>query len=138
MRVAAASMCSANLGSLARSSYAAAQETTRDYVLDLQGRNGEPALLNIFGGKITTYRHLAEEALKKLETRFPAMGGPWTRGAVLPGGDIDVGGFESLSLTNTLDASITIGTTGAFFSSSIKSVSAVSAFMGRGVLRPDI
>jgi glycerol-3-phosphate dehydrogenase len=76
--------------------HVSAQETTRDYVLDLQGRNGEPALLNIFGGKITTYRHLAEEALKKLENRFPAMGGPWTRGTVLPGGDIDVGGFESL------------------------------------------
>jgi glycerol-3-phosphate dehydrogenase len=76
--------------------HASARETTRDYVLDLQGRNGEPALLDIFGGKITTYRHLAEDALKKLEDRFPAMGHPWTRGAVLPGGDFDVGGFEAL------------------------------------------
>ena len=76
--------------------HASAQETTRDYVLDLQGREGAPALLNIFGGKITTYRHLAEEALKKLEDRFPAMGRPWTRGAVLPGGEFGIGGFEAL------------------------------------------
>lgn len=76
--------------------HVSAQETTRDYVLDLQGRKEEPALLNIFGGKITTYRHLAEEALKKLEDRFAGIGRPWTRGAVLPGGDFDVGGFEAL------------------------------------------
>lgn len=76
--------------------HASAQETTRDYVLDLQGARDEPALLNIFGGKITTYRHLAEEALKKLDDRFPAMGHPWTRGAALPGGDFDVSGFEAL------------------------------------------
>ncbi len=76
--------------------HTSAQETSRDYVLDLQGGKGEPALLNIFGGKITTYRHLAEEALKKLEDRLPAMGRPWTRGAVLPGGDFDVSGFEAL------------------------------------------
>ncbi|MDH3229996.1 MAG: glycerol-3-phosphate dehydrogenase [Alphaproteobacteria bacterium] len=73
-----------------------AQETTRDYLLDLQGQKDEPALLNIFGGKITTYRHLAEEALKKLEDRFPKMGHPWTHDAVLPGGDFDIGGFEAL------------------------------------------
>ena len=76
--------------------HASARETTRDYVLDLQGGNGEPELLDIFGGKITTYRHLAEEALKKLEDRFPAMGPPWTRGAVLPGGEFGIGGFEAL------------------------------------------
>ncbi len=74
-----------------------AQETTRDYVLDLQGRNGEPPLLDIFGGKITTYRHLAEEALAKLEPCFPEMPPPWTRGVALPGGDFDVGGFEALA-----------------------------------------
>ncbi len=73
-----------------------AQETTRDYVLDVQGRNGEPPLLDIFGGKITTYRHLAEDALAKLEPWFPDMLAPWTRGVVLPGGDFSVGGFDAL------------------------------------------
>ena len=61
-----------------------AQEATRDFVLE---REGEPPLLNIIGGKITTFRHLAEEALKKLGTAFPAMRASWTRGSTLPGGD---------------------------------------------------
>jgi len=73
-----------------------AQETTRDYVLDLQAPDGQPPLLDIFGGKITTYRHLAEEALKKLHDWFADMGSPWTRDAALPGGDFDVSGFEAL------------------------------------------
>jgi glycerol-3-phosphate dehydrogenase len=64
-----------------------AQEATRDFVLDLEGREGEPPVLNVLGGKITTFRHLAEEALKKLAATFPAMGEPWTRGSALPGGE---------------------------------------------------
>jgi glycerol-3-phosphate dehydrogenase len=73
-----------------------AQETTRDYVLDLQGGKDEPALLNVFGGKITTYRRLAEEALDKLRKRLPGMTGAWTAGAALPGGDFPTQGFEQL------------------------------------------
>ena len=57
-----------------------AQEATRDFVLDLDGREGAAPLLNVFGGKITTFRHLAEEAMKKLAAAFPGMGAPWTRG----------------------------------------------------------
>ena len=67
-----------------------AHEATRDFVLELEGRPGEPPLLNIFGGKITTYRHLAEEALKKLASAFPDAGPPWTRGSALPGGDFRI------------------------------------------------
>ncbi|WP_251978288.1 glycerol-3-phosphate dehydrogenase [Salinicola avicenniae] len=59
---------------------------TRDYTLDLD-RHGAP-LLSIFGGKITTYRKLAEAALHKLDTLLPAMGAPWTAESRLPGGDI--------------------------------------------------
>ncbi|WP_400088559.1 glycerol-3-phosphate dehydrogenase [Yoonia sp. R78084] len=64
-----------------------ATAATRDYVLSLD-ENGAP-LLNIFGGKITTYRKLAENALKKL---IPLIGGgdPWTADAALPGGDFKV------------------------------------------------
>lgn len=64
-----------------------ATAATRDYVLSLDD-NGAP-LLNIFGGKITTYRKLAENALKKLT---PLLGGthPWTEDAPLPGGDFRV------------------------------------------------
>ena len=64
-----------------------ATAATRDYVLSLDD-NGAP-LLNIFGGKITTYRKLAENAMKKLH---PLVGGsaPWTHDAALPGGDFKV------------------------------------------------
>ncbi|HEU4819713.1 MAG TPA: glycerol-3-phosphate dehydrogenase [Qipengyuania sp.] len=64
---------------------------TRDYVFELDtgqnaGRGGAP-ILSIYGGKITTFRRLAEHALKKLAKHVP-MGGPWTAHAPLPGGDI--------------------------------------------------
>ncbi|SEW12956.1 homodimeric glycerol 3-phosphate dehydrogenase (quinone) [Cognatiyoonia koreensis] len=64
-----------------------ATAATRDYVLSLDD-NGPP-LLNIFGGKITTYRKLAENVMKKLE---PILGGqgPWTAEVPLPGGDFPV------------------------------------------------
>ena len=61
-----------------------ATAATRDYVLSLDG-NGAP-LLNVFGGKITTYRRLAESALEKLQPFFPQAKGPWTARVPLPGG----------------------------------------------------
>ncbi|WP_111412099.1 glycerol-3-phosphate dehydrogenase [Billgrantia lactosivorans] len=60
---------------------------TRDYTLALDD-NGAP-LLSVFGGKITTYRKLAEAALKLLAPALPGMGASWTATATLPGGDID-------------------------------------------------
>ena len=69
-----------------------ATAATRDYVLSLD-ENGPP-LLNVFGGKITTYRRLAEGALEKLSPFFPQAKGAWTAGAPLPGGNFpldDVG-----------------------------------------------
>ncbi|QYX56765.1 glycerol-3-phosphate dehydrogenase [Roseovarius sp. SCSIO 43702] len=62
---------------------------TRDYVLSLN-TDGPAPLLNIFGGKITTYRRLAEAALAELAPFFPAMAGDWTAGMSLPGGDFAV------------------------------------------------
>ncbi len=62
---------------------------TRDYVLKLDAdRDGRTPLLSIFGGKITTYRRLAETALAELARFFPAMKGAWTRSKPLPGGDL--------------------------------------------------
>ncbi len=69
----------------------AAQEATRDFVLKLEKRN---SLLNVIGGKITTYRVLAERALAKLKRRFPHMKGNWTAGNPLPGGDFAYEDFE--------------------------------------------
>ncbi|MCE5974458.1 glycerol-3-phosphate dehydrogenase [Sinirhodobacter sp. WL0062] len=65
-----------------------ATAATRDYVLRLDD-DGAP-LLNIFGGKITTYRRLAQAALAKLASRFPHMAGDWTAGVPLPGGEFAV------------------------------------------------
>lgn len=72
----------------------AAQEATRDYVLVRDPAPG-PALLSVFGGKITTYRRLAEEVLEKLADALPVRCGlapGWTGKAVLPGGDL--GGMD--------------------------------------------
>ena len=48
-------------------------------------------LLNVFGGKITTYRRLAEGAMDRIAPTFPSMPGRWTAGVPLPGGDFAVG-----------------------------------------------
>lgn len=64
----------------------AAQEVTRDYVLEMDA-SGAP-ILSVFGGKITTARHLAEEAVGKIATTLGKAHVPATRDKLLPGGDI--------------------------------------------------
>ena len=59
---------------------------TRDYVMELDEEGGKAPALSIYGGKLTTYRCLAESALAKLAPFFPAMGRPWTDREALPGG----------------------------------------------------
>ncbi|MBL0372421.1 glycerol-3-phosphate dehydrogenase [Rhizobium sp. KVB221] len=73
-----------------------AQEATRDYVLKSDGTADEPQLINVFGGKITTYRRLAESMLEKIEAALGVRGKAWTSGATLPGGDFDRNGFDGL------------------------------------------
>ena len=68
---------------------------TRDYVFDVDAPGGAAPMLTIFGGKITTYRKLAEHALDKLAPFFPRMGRPWTQFAPLPGGDMPGADFEA-------------------------------------------
>jgi len=63
-------------------------EVTRDYVLRVDRDGHQAPLLTVFGGKITTYRRLAEEALARMRPFFPAMKGDWTAGEPLPGGDV--------------------------------------------------
>lgn len=65
----------------------AAQEATRDYVLKVEDNNTKAPLLNIFGGKITTYRRLAEDALEKLQPYLTGKKTGWTADSTLPGGD---------------------------------------------------
>ena len=76
----------------------AAQEATRDYVLKVDGGGDLPPILNIYGGKITTYRRLAETALEKLQPFLGSVGKPWTANAPLPGGDFPVDGLAALAL----------------------------------------
>ena len=67
---------------------------TRDYAFDLDHAAGEAPLLSIFGGKVTTFRKLAEHALEKLQPVLGFAGRPWTATAPLPGGDLPHGDFE--------------------------------------------
>ncbi|ALI54354.1 glycerol-3-phosphate dehydrogenase [Celeribacter marinus] len=71
---------------------------TRDYVFDLDEVGGAP-LLNIFGGKITTFRELAERGLHKIAGFFPTMGLDWTQTAPLPGGDIPDADYAAFAQT---------------------------------------
>lgn len=71
-----------------------ATAATRDYVLKLD-TEGAP-LLSVFGGKITTYRRLAEQALARLGPHLETGSGDWTAGAALPGGDFPVSGGGAL------------------------------------------
>lgn len=59
---------------------------TRDYVLELDHEQRRAPLVTVFGGKLTTYRRLAEEVVAKLEPFFPRLPGPWTEREPLPGG----------------------------------------------------
>ena len=58
-----------------------AAATSRDYVFELD--DSGPPCLSIFGGKLTTYRHLAEAALTRLGPHLPGIGRPWTANAML-------------------------------------------------------
>ncbi|WP_372353150.1 glycerol-3-phosphate dehydrogenase [Pararhizobium sp. YC-54] len=72
-----------------------AQEATRDYVLKIDGGAGEAPLLNVFGGKLTTYRRLSEHALEKIAGAIGAKGNPWTAKSVLPGGDFPATAYDA-------------------------------------------
>jgi glycerol-3-phosphate dehydrogenase len=71
-----------------------AQEATRDYVLKIESKVGEPLLLNVYGGKLTTYRRLSEDVLGMVDEALGRKTEAWTAGATLPGGDFPVHGFE--------------------------------------------
>ncbi len=69
---------------------------TRDYVFNLDTGEGIAPALSVFGGKLTTYRRLAEHALEKIAEYFPKMGAAWTHDAHLPGGDFAIDGGPAL------------------------------------------
>jgi len=73
-----------------------AQSTTRDYVLKLEASPDFPPYLTAFGGKITTYRHLAQDALEKIEQHMGRQSKKWTHERPLPGGDFDPQNYEMM------------------------------------------
>jgi glycerol-3-phosphate dehydrogenase len=66
-----------------------ASSVTRDYTLRVDDAAGAAPVLSVFGGKLTTYRTLAEHVMEKLAPYHPGMKGPWTSRARLPGSDFD-------------------------------------------------
>ncbi len=72
-----------------------ASAVSRDYRIELNEGEGAP-LLTVLGGKLTTYRRLAEAAMRKLAPHFPNMKRAWTASSPLPGGDLGEGGLEGL------------------------------------------
>ena len=67
---------------------------TRDYMFDFQETGGAP-FLQIFGGKLTTYRVLAKEAIRRFAPALRFTYRDWTAQEPLPGGDFGVGGFSA-------------------------------------------
>ena len=67
---------------------------TRGYEIELNTFEESAPLLSIFGGKITTYRKLAENAINQLQSFFPHMKNAWTANNYLPGGDLPQQNFE--------------------------------------------
>ncbi|GAA0662977.1 glycerol-3-phosphate dehydrogenase [Sphingomonas insulae] len=72
-----------------------ASAVTRDYVLDLDAAADRAPMLSVYGGKITTYRKLAEHALRDLAPMLPGAGPAWTAGVALPGGDMPDADFDA-------------------------------------------
>ncbi|WP_235263565.1 glycerol-3-phosphate dehydrogenase C-terminal domain-containing protein [Nitrincola sp. A-D6] len=64
-----------------------ATKITRDYQLELDLQANQAPLLSVFGGKLTTYRKLAETVINKLQPYLPPMAEAWTASAILPGGE---------------------------------------------------
>jgi glycerol-3-phosphate dehydrogenase len=72
-----------------------ASAATREYVIDLDAPEGSAPLLSVFGGKLTTYRRLAEDAIDRLAPYLkPPRAKHWTATAPLPGGDTNGGDFD--------------------------------------------
>lgn len=67
---------------------------SRDYRFELNAEPGQPPMLTVLGGKLTTYRRLAEAALARLAPHLPSMGPAWTATATLPGGYLGEGGLR--------------------------------------------
>ena len=76
-----------------------AQNVTRDYVIKADSNNGKTPLISVFGGKITTYRILAEKVINELKPYFKNIKNNWTKNSYLPGGN-----FSPNEVTKIVDS----------------------------------
>ena len=67
-----------------------AQKASRDYTIRIDSQDNNSALINIFGGKMTTFRQLAEEVVNKVGSILGEKKSPWTSDVHLPGGDFSL------------------------------------------------
>jgi glycerol-3-phosphate dehydrogenase len=74
-----------------------AQDASRDYLLKYEASETTPPMLSVYGGKLTTYRRLAESAMTHLEAAFPDLKAAWTAQSHLPGGDIALDGVNEIA-----------------------------------------
>lgn len=72
---------------------------SRDYELELDDAGNGLPLVSVLGGKITTYRRLAEAVMSRLEPYFSGLGPSWTATAALPGGDLPEANFATFLAT---------------------------------------
>lgn len=73
-----------------------AASATRDYIVRWHGDGSRGPMVNIYGGKITTYRKLSEKVVNMLSDHFPDMGDTWTAKAAMPGGDFAIDGADGV------------------------------------------
>ena len=77
-----------------------AQKASRDYTIKIDSQDNKSALINIFGGKLTTFRQLSEEVVNKVGSILGEKKYPWTRDVHLPGGDFSL--TEKTKIVNGL------------------------------------
>ncbi len=125
-----------------------AATVTRDFVFDYDNQNGAP-VLSIFGGKITTYRVLAVQAIRTLSEALDVDGDDWTKEAHLPGGDFPPDGFDALvdqyaSRWTFLDRSVVhrlvraYGTDTAYLLKDVKIIADLGQEFGAGLYEIEI
>ncbi len=124
-------------------------QVTRDYRIEVDASAGEAPLLSVFGGKITTYRRLAEKALEHLAAFVSAQRSGWTAKAVLPGGDIpdlDLEGysrrlaerFAALPLELIARLARTYGTRTERLLAGVRSISDLGEHFGGGLYAREV
>ena len=125
-----------------------ASSVTRDYILEMQDNKGLP-MLSVYGGKLTTYRHLSEDAAAVISEKLDRKHRPWTEDAVLPGGDLKTDDFEIFFKTfcrefqwlpkeNALRYCKSYGTRARYFLRGARRIEDLGEHLGGGIYEAEI